>query len=156
MNARHPFVSRSPIRMGHSNRDHPYLDTPAHRFRNGHDPLAGLPLQNCALLPAVLVDRADGPIGPSAFWDLGVQGICGPPPMGSGPRTQCRLGGVALAERARSPPQPFEQKDGRIEQGVRVGPTLTPELGPAPTERISAFDEHPGRTFSCPSPHFGS
>lgn len=32
-----------------------YLDIPAHRFRHGHD-LAGLPLERCALLPAVVVD----------------------------------------------------------------------------------------------------
>ncbi len=32
-----------------------YLDTPAHRFRDGHD-LSGLPLDNCANLPAVVVD----------------------------------------------------------------------------------------------------
>ena len=50
-----------------------YLDTPAHRFRNGHD-LAGLPLESCALLPAVVVDGGDGPIGPSAFRDVEVQG----------------------------------------------------------------------------------
>lgn len=39
-----------------------YLDTPAHRFRTGHD-LAGLPLDRCAQLPAVVVDApATGPI----------------------------------------------------------------------------------------------
>ncbi len=35
-----------------------YLDTPAHRYRDGHD-LAGLPLERCAGLPAVVV-RASG------------------------------------------------------------------------------------------------
>jgi kynurenine formamidase len=50
-----------------------YLDTPAHRFRNGHD-LAGLPLESCALLRAVVVDGGDGPIGPSAFSDVEVKG----------------------------------------------------------------------------------
>ncbi len=50
-----------------------YLDTPAHRFRNGHD-LAGLPLEGCALLPAVVVDVSDGQIGPSAFSDVEVPG----------------------------------------------------------------------------------
>src|SRR3712207_2285365 len=35
-----------------------YLDTPAHRYREGHD-LAGLPLERCAGLPAVVV-RAPG------------------------------------------------------------------------------------------------
>jgi arylformamidase len=39
-----------------------YLDTPAHRFRDGHD-LAGLPLEHCALLPAVVIDAGPGPIG---------------------------------------------------------------------------------------------
>jgi kynurenine formamidase len=48
-----------------------YLDTPAHRFRDGHD-LAGLPLAQCAGLPAVVVDAGPGPIGPGAFigWPL--------------------------------------------------------------------------------------
>jgi len=32
-----------------------YLDTPAHRWRDGHD-LAGLALERCALLPALVVD----------------------------------------------------------------------------------------------------
>lgn len=49
-----------------------YLDTPAHRFRDGHD-LAGLQLEQCALLPLVVVD-ADGPIGPAAFADVHVEG----------------------------------------------------------------------------------
>lgn len=49
-----------------------YLDTPAHRFREGHD-LAGLPLERCAGLPALVVD-ADGAIGPSAFAGLDVTG----------------------------------------------------------------------------------
>lgn len=43
-----------------------YLDTPAHRLRAGHD-LAGLPLDRCAMLPAVVVDAGFGPIGPEAF-----------------------------------------------------------------------------------------
>jgi len=34
-----------------------YLDTPAHRYRDGHD-LAGLPLERCAGLPAVVVRAA--------------------------------------------------------------------------------------------------
>ncbi|MFC7405799.1 cyclase family protein [Georgenia alba] len=34
-----------------------YLDTPAHRYRDGHD-LAALPLERCADLPAVVVDAA--------------------------------------------------------------------------------------------------
>jgi arylformamidase len=34
-----------------------YLDTPAHRYRDGHD-LAGLPLDRCADLPTVVVDAA--------------------------------------------------------------------------------------------------
>jgi kynurenine formamidase len=49
-----------------------YLDTPAHRYRDGHD-LAGLPLQRCADLPAVVVD-ASGAIGPGDFGDLDVAG----------------------------------------------------------------------------------
>ncbi|MCU1493198.1 MAG: putative cyclase [Acidimicrobiaceae bacterium] len=32
-----------------------YLDTPAHRWRDGHD-LSGLPLEHCANLPLVVVD----------------------------------------------------------------------------------------------------
>lgn len=38
-----------------------YLDTPAHRFRDGHD-LSGLALERCAMLPAVVVDGS-GRIG---------------------------------------------------------------------------------------------
>lgn len=49
-----------------------YLDTPAHRYRDGYD-LTGLSLQSCADLPAVVVDAA-GPIGPSAFSGLVVGG----------------------------------------------------------------------------------
>ncbi len=37
-----------------------YLDTPAHRYRDGHD-LAGLPLARCADLPLVVID-AEGAI----------------------------------------------------------------------------------------------
>ena len=36
-----------------------YLDTPFHRFADGHD-LAGLPLARCADLPGVVVRAADG------------------------------------------------------------------------------------------------
>lgn len=43
-----------------------YLDTPAHRFRDGHD-LSALPLERCVLLPAVVVDGGPGPIGPESF-----------------------------------------------------------------------------------------
>jgi arylformamidase len=49
-----------------------YLDTPAHRFRGGHD-LAGLPLEHCVLLPAVVVD-GDGMIDSAAFSDVEVEG----------------------------------------------------------------------------------
>jgi arylformamidase len=50
-----------------------YLDTPAHRFRNGQD-LAGHPLEGCALLRSVVVDGGDAPIGPSAFSDAEAKG----------------------------------------------------------------------------------
>jgi kynurenine formamidase len=51
-----------------------YLDTPGHRHRDGHD-LSGLPLEKCALLPAVVVDgAATGPTGASAFDGLEVTG----------------------------------------------------------------------------------
>lgn len=50
-----------------------YLDTPVHRFRDGHD-LSGLPLSRCAYLPAVVVDAGTGPIGPAAFDDIDVDG----------------------------------------------------------------------------------
>jgi arylformamidase len=44
-----------------------YLDTPAHRHRQGHD-LSELPLSKCALLPAVVVDGpAEGPTTLAAF-----------------------------------------------------------------------------------------
>jgi len=49
-----------------------YLDTPAHRFRAGHD-LSGLTLERCASLPAVVVD-GDGPIGADAFNDVALEG----------------------------------------------------------------------------------
>jgi arylformamidase len=50
-----------------------YLDTPAHRFRDGHD-LSGLALERCVMLGAVVVD-GDGPIGPEAFGDVEVRGM---------------------------------------------------------------------------------
>jgi arylformamidase len=43
-----------------------YLDTPAHRYRDGHD-LSALPLERCANLPAVVLNVGPGPIGPDAF-----------------------------------------------------------------------------------------
>jgi kynurenine formamidase len=52
-----------------------YLDTPAHRYRNGHD-LADLPLERCAGLPAVVV-RASGrghALDASVFEDVDVAG----------------------------------------------------------------------------------
>ncbi|WP_026453900.1 cyclase family protein [Saccharomonospora iraqiensis] len=49
-----------------------YLDTPAHRFRDGDD-LGALPLERCALLPTVVVD-GDGALGADAFADLEVEG----------------------------------------------------------------------------------
>ncbi len=49
-----------------------YLDTPAHRFRDGQD-LSELPLEHCANVPAVLVDGV-GPIGVGAFSDVPVTG----------------------------------------------------------------------------------
>ncbi|GAA1735902.1 cyclase family protein [Brachybacterium phenoliresistens] len=50
-----------------------YLDTPAHRFRDGHD-LAQLPLESCALLPAAVMDAGPGPIGPEALGGIEVAG----------------------------------------------------------------------------------
>lgn len=49
-----------------------YLDTPYHRFRDGWD-TSGLRLEQCADLPAVVVDAA-GEIGPEAFAGLDVAG----------------------------------------------------------------------------------
>jgi arylformamidase len=49
-----------------------YLDTPAHRFRSGHD-LSDLELERCALLPAVVID-GHGPIGTEAFADAELEG----------------------------------------------------------------------------------
>lgn len=49
-----------------------YLDTPAHRHRDGHD-LSGLPLDRCVQLPGVLID-ADAAIGPEAFAEVEVGG----------------------------------------------------------------------------------
>lgn len=49
-----------------------YLDTPAHRFRDGHD-LSALPLEHCADLPAVVVDGG-GAIGAGALSDVPVTG----------------------------------------------------------------------------------
>ena len=51
-----------------------YLDTPGHRHRGRHD-LSGLPLEKCALLPAVVVDGpATGAVEASAFDGLDVAG----------------------------------------------------------------------------------
>jgi arylformamidase len=51
-----------------------YLDTPGHRHRDGHD-LSGLPLERCALLPAIVVQgEAVGPTGLAAFEGLEVGG----------------------------------------------------------------------------------
>jgi arylformamidase len=51
-----------------------YLDTPGHRHRGGHD-LSGLPLEKCALLPAVVVGGPPtGIVELSAFEGLDVAG----------------------------------------------------------------------------------
>jgi kynurenine formamidase len=50
-----------------------YLDTPAHRYREGHD-LAGLPLERCANLPLVVIDAGAGAIGPDVLADRSVEG----------------------------------------------------------------------------------
>jgi kynurenine formamidase len=50
-----------------------YLDTPAHRFRDGYD-LSGLPLERCALLPATAIDAGPGPIGEQIFADQHING----------------------------------------------------------------------------------
>lgn len=51
-----------------------YLDTPGHRHRDGHD-LSGLPLEKCALLPAVVVSGPPtGAVELSAFHGLDVVG----------------------------------------------------------------------------------
>jgi kynurenine formamidase len=51
-----------------------YLDTPGHRHRDGHD-LSGLPLEKCALLPAVVVDApAIGAAPLARFEGLAVSG----------------------------------------------------------------------------------
>ncbi|MGO3325092.1 cyclase family protein [Gordonia sp. (in: high G+C Gram-positive bacteria)] len=51
-----------------------YLDTPAHRFRGGRD-LSDLPLERCALLPALVIDAGPGPIEQSALREI--DGISG-------------------------------------------------------------------------------
>ena len=43
-----------------------YLDTPAHRHRDGHD-LSGLPLERCAMVPAVVIDADAAAIGAEAL-----------------------------------------------------------------------------------------
>lgn len=52
-----------------------YLDTPAHRYRDGHD-LAGLPLERCAGLPTVVVRTAGlgHALGTDAFAQVDVAG----------------------------------------------------------------------------------
>lgn len=52
-----------------------YLDTPAHRYPDGHD-LSRLPLHRCAMVPGVVVDCAEA-IGPEAFdgVDLGDRAV---------------------------------------------------------------------------------
>lgn len=73
-----------------------YLDTPAHRFRAGHD-LSDLPLERCASLPAVVVEgQGDGPIGPDAFEDLAIANSAvlirtGWDAIGAQPGTEIRL-----------------------------------------------------------------
>ena len=49
-----------------------YLDTPAHRYRDGHD-LSGLRLEQCALLPITLVS-GDLAFGPEAFAGMDLVG----------------------------------------------------------------------------------
>ncbi len=50
-----------------------YLDTPAHRYRDGFD-LAALPLERCALLPLTLVTADTLAIGAEAFVGLELRG----------------------------------------------------------------------------------
>ncbi|MDX6371252.1 MAG: hypothetical protein QOD98_240 [Nocardioidaceae bacterium] len=51
-----------------------YLDTPGHRHRGGHD-LSGLPLERCALLPALVVEgESIGATGLAVFEGLDVAG----------------------------------------------------------------------------------
>jgi arylformamidase len=50
-----------------------YLDTPAHRYRDGHD-LSALPLERCANLPTVVFDVGPGPIGPDKLETHGLAG----------------------------------------------------------------------------------
>lgn len=51
-----------------------YLDTPGHRHRGRHD-LSGLPLERCALLPALVVEgESTGATGLAAFEGLDVAG----------------------------------------------------------------------------------
>jgi kynurenine formamidase len=51
-----------------------YLDVPGHRHRDGHD-LSALPLERCALLPALVVEgEATGGTGLAAFEGLDVAG----------------------------------------------------------------------------------
>ena len=45
-----------------------YLDTPGHRHRDGHD-LSGLPLERCALLPALVVDAPAVGAAPQALFE---------------------------------------------------------------------------------------
>jgi arylformamidase len=50
-----------------------YLDTPAHRYRDGDD-LSALPLQRCVDVPTVVID-GDGPITRDAFSGSGIGGV---------------------------------------------------------------------------------
>ena len=52
-----------------------YLDTPFHRFADGHD-LTGLTLERCADLPAIVIHVDDGraAIGPDFLDDLDIEG----------------------------------------------------------------------------------
>lgn len=51
-----------------------YLDTPAHRYRQGHD-LAGLPLERCAHLPARVVPTSGSVIDVESLPDTGLEGV---------------------------------------------------------------------------------
>lgn len=50
-----------------------YLDTPAHRYRDGRD-LAGLPLERCAGLAAVVIAMGEGALEMEMFGDLDLAG----------------------------------------------------------------------------------
>ncbi|GAB3213069.1 cyclase family protein [Marinactinospora thermotolerans] len=74
--SRHDYAPGTEFRIGRISmvaNTGTYLDTPAHRYRDGSD-LADLDLEKVADLDGVVVDAADRAIGPETFEGVAVEG----------------------------------------------------------------------------------